>query len=170
MLSKILQGPDVRFRGSGHTGGLNTLRLLGRWAGVTTIVVDAAKGLLAWGAADLLTQGHPWSLPVAGTLAVIGHCWPVYTRFHGGMGLATGGTLMLVQAPLVVILVALIWLALFAGLYRKRYSPRCVALALLLGTGLSLVLIPLAPPVRWFLILVTLVLVGRHLPEWNRVV
>lgn len=144
------------------------MRLLGVGAGVTVGLIDGAKGLVAWAVAFLLTLGSPWALPLAGTLAVVGHCWPIYTRFHGGMGLGTGVGLVLVLSPLTVVLAALWWAGFFFGLFRRRFSPRSVTLALPIAVALSLAFFPLAVNVRWFLVLVTVVLVIRHLPEWNR--
>ncbi|RME47973.1 MAG: acyl-phosphate glycerol 3-phosphate acyltransferase [Caldilineae bacterium] len=167
--TRLVGAPDVRYVGSGHTGGTNTMRQAGPVVGALVVVVDALKGLLAWGAAFLLLRGHAAALPIAATLAVIGHCWPLYTRFHGGMGLATAGGLILILSPLTIAIVVPIWAILFLGIYRKKYSPRCVTIAIPLAVGLSIAFLPLAANLRWMLGLVALVLVVRHLPEWNRV-
>jgi glycerol-3-phosphate acyltransferase PlsY len=169
VISKLAGGPDVRYHGSGHIGGTNTLQLVGVWAGATVAVMDALKGLAAWGVAYIITLGSPWALPLAGTMAVIGHCWPIYTRFHGGMGLATGGALILIVSPLTIALAIPVWAAIYVGVYKKKYSPRCVTITMPIVTGLSLLFLPLASNVQWLLVLLTIVLVIRHLPEWNRI-
>ena len=46
-------GADPRHHGSGHTGGLNTLRQAGLWAGVLTTLLDIALGFAAVRAQDL---------------------------------------------------------------------------------------------------------------------
>jgi glycerol-3-phosphate acyltransferase PlsY len=112
--------------------------------------------------------GHGWALPLAGTLAVIGHCWPIYTRFHGGMGLATAGSMIFVITPITLAFLIPAWVILFFLIFKKQYSPRSVALALLVSIPLRLWLVSADIFVNWFLILVGLVLVLRHLPEWNR--
>jgi acyl phosphate:glycerol-3-phosphate acyltransferase len=78
---------DLRKSGTGNPGGVNARRLLGRRVGTAVIVADIAKGVAAcrWGrnsAGDL--GAH-----VAGVAAVIGHCYPLWTRFRGGKGVAT---------------------------------------------------------------------------------
>ena len=99
LATKLVGGPDVRYSGSGHTGGTNAMRLTNVWVGVAVVIVDGLKGLLAWGLVYIILLGNPWALPLAGAMAVIGHCWPIYTRFHGGMGLATGGGVDLCHNP-----------------------------------------------------------------------
>jgi glycerol-3-phosphate acyltransferase PlsY len=78
---------DLRRSGTGNPGGVNARRLLGRRVGTAVIVADMAKGVAAcsWGrrgAGDL--GAH-----VAGVAAVVGHCYPLWTRFRGGKGVAT---------------------------------------------------------------------------------
>jgi glycerol-3-phosphate acyltransferase PlsY len=169
VVSKLTGGPDVRYHGSGHTGGTNTMRLVGTTAGAAVALIDGLKGLLAWAVAYIITLGNPWSLPVAGVMAVVGHCWPIYTRFHGGMGLATGSGLILIVSPLTIAIAVPIWAICFIGIYKKKYSPRCVTITLPSAVGLTLLFIPLAAEVQGLLVLVTFILVVRHLPEWNRV-
>lgn len=169
VVSKLAGGPDVRYHGSGHIGGTNTLQLVGVWAGATVAVIDALKGLVAWVAAYIITLGSPWALPLAGTMAVSGHCWPIYTKFHGGMGLATGGALILILSPLIIVLAIPVWAVLYVGVYKKKYSPRCVIITMPIITGLSLLFLPLATNVQGLLVLLMIVLVIRHLPEWNRI-
>ena len=169
VMSKLLGGPDVRHHGSGHTGGTNTMRLLGARAGAAVTVLDALKGLVAWAIAYVIMLGNPYALPPAGALAVIGHCWPVYTKFQGGMGLATGGALVLVTSPLTIALAIPTWAVLFFVIFKKKHSPRCVALTLPIVVLLTLLFVPLAAPGQWLLVLVAAILVVRHLPDWNRV-
>jgi acyl phosphate:glycerol-3-phosphate acyltransferase len=108
MVTRLLQRPDVRTAGSGHTGGLNTFRQAGIAGAALTVLLDLVKGALAaWLA--LKVTGNAWALPVAGVAAVIGHCWPVYLGFSGGMGLSTLGGLFFWQQPLAVLIAAALW-------------------------------------------------------------
>ena len=169
VVSKLTGGPDVRYHGSGHIGGANTMRLIGTTAGATVTVIDGLKGLFAWAVTYTIMLGSPWALPVAGVMAVMGHGWPIYTRFHGGMGLATGGGLMLIVSPLTIAIAVPVWAICFIGIYKKKYSPRCVTITLPIAVVLTLFFFSPAVEVQWLLILVTFILVIRHLPEWNRV-
>ena len=81
-------GVDVTKEGSGNPGASNVVRLLGWKAGALVLVLDAAKGAIA-AAAGLAIDGHrgAWILGVA---AVMGHIFPVWSKFKGGRGVATG--------------------------------------------------------------------------------
>ena len=169
VVTKLTGGPDVRYHGSGLIGGTNTMRLVGTWAGAVVVVIDALKGLLAWAVAYIIMLGSLWALPLAGTMAVIGHCWPIYTRFHGGMGLATGGAMILVLSPLTIAIAIPVWAIFYVGIYKKKYSPRSVTITLPIATIFSILFIPLSTGGQWLLALLTVILVIRHLPEWSRV-
>ncbi len=100
---------DVRDFGSGKTGATNVLRVAGKKAAVTAVVLDFAKGTLAVLLAGLLFRGDYlvvasgyWWLAsgaqvLAAMAAVAGHKWPVFLSFRGGRGVATyfGGFLAL---------------------------------------------------------------------------
>ena len=97
-----LRGRDPRDAGSGRTGTTNALRTLGpRWAAAVA-VLDVAKGA----AAVLLGAAigpEPWSGPLAGVAAVIGHVRSIFIGFTGGRGVATGAGATLVLAPLALL-------------------------------------------------------------------
>ena len=78
---------DVRSGGTGNPGGMNARRLLGRRVGTLVIVADIAKGA----AACALGCRHSGDVGahVGGVAAVLGHCYPVWSRFRGGKGVAT---------------------------------------------------------------------------------
>jgi len=166
--SKLARTPDVRYSGSTHTGGTNTMRQAGAKIGATVVVIDALKGIVAVMLAIWITHSNPLSVPIAASMAVIGHCFPVYTKFHGGMGLATAGGIILLLSPWTLAIVIPIWAIFYIVVFKKLYSPRSVALAMPLAVVISVVFLPLFRPAKWMLLSMTVVLVLRHLPEWNR--
>ena len=92
-------GVDVRQVGSGNVGATNVLRSVGKGAGLAAFALDFLKGLTASGLARYLAPDG--SLPaVAAVSAVIGHMYPVWLRFRGGKGVATGAGAFLPLAPL----------------------------------------------------------------------
>lgn len=78
---------DLRLAGSGNPGGMNVLRLLGRRAGGLAIGADVGKGIAACAVGRRLADCN--GAHVAGVAAVAGHCFPPWTRFRGGKGVAT---------------------------------------------------------------------------------
>ena len=160
---RLAGGRDLRRDGSGHTGGLNALRVAGWWAGALTVLSDLAKGIVALRLGQAISP-DPWTVPVAGVAAVVGHIWSPYLRFKGGMGLATMAGLMLWLQPLAVIVVVLAWGLAFLGL---RHRPRATAVAVPIAVPLLLVLgAPL--PVVVLAAAGTLLIALRHVPEWQR--
>jgi glycerol-3-phosphate acyltransferase PlsY len=81
---------DVRLLGSGNVGATNVLRSAGKAAGALALLLDVGKGAAAAALAGRLAPGEP-ALPAAAALAaVVGHTFPVWLRFRGGKGVATG--------------------------------------------------------------------------------
>ncbi len=78
---------DLRVTGTGNPGSANAAAVLGTRAGGAVMVGDIAKGAAACAVGAVLAGGP--GAHVAGTSSVVGHCYPVWTRFRGGKGVAT---------------------------------------------------------------------------------
>jgi glycerol-3-phosphate acyltransferase PlsY len=179
LLGSVLAGPpiarflgrDLRQAGSGNPGATNAVRLLGRRVGVAVLLWDAGKGWLAglfiplWLAPHAMGWLPPWTV----LAALLGHVYPVFSRFRGGKGVATflGGTFAL--APPLVLLGLCVWSALL-------YSTGYVVLA---STGSAVAVAALAWvwPGTWprlllgsYGILCVLILVWRHRANFGRLV
>jgi glycerol-3-phosphate acyltransferase PlsY len=103
VLVRLKTGRDVRQSGSGNIGATNVLRTTGKVWGIVTLVLDASKGAGAVLLARALLPGDATIAWLAGTAAVIGHCFPLYLRFHGGKGVATCLGVFLVLSPLALL-------------------------------------------------------------------
>ncbi len=79
---------DLRSVGSGNPGAFNALGVLGRQWGAAVGVADVGKGA----AAAFVGRAIAGDLGahVGGTAAIVGHCYPVWSGFRGGKGVATG--------------------------------------------------------------------------------
>ena len=103
------KGIDIRKHGSGNPGTANVYRTLGKWPGILTFVVDFLKGFTPAyvathyfyipGSMDF-SRGHWWIPVTAGALAIAGHIWTVFLRFHGGKGVATAAGVFMALLPL----------------------------------------------------------------------
>src|SRR5207253_4299053 len=89
LLVRVFRGADVRTTGSGNIGATNVART-SPVLGVITLLLDAMKGFGAVWAASVLFPGQPMIPFVAGFAAVAGHIFPLWLRFKGGKGVATG--------------------------------------------------------------------------------
>jgi len=97
LFGRTLRGLDVRDYGSGNIGATNVYRILGPAAAGLTFALDVGKGAAAVRLARALGADRPGAA-AAGLAAVVGHSWPVFARFRGGKGVATGfGGLLLVS-------------------------------------------------------------------------
>jgi glycerol-3-phosphate acyltransferase PlsY len=88
---------DLRRQGSGNPGGTNVANLVGKKWGAAVMLADIAKGAAACTGARRL--GGAAGAHLAGTAAVVGHCYPVWTGFRGGKGVATSVGQVLATFP-----------------------------------------------------------------------
>lgn len=128
IISSNVEKKDIRNYGSGNAGATNMLRTFGWLPGVSTFVLDVAKGLLATWLGRLVAGNE--GMHIAALFVVIGHNWPVYYGFRGGKGIATMFGAFLFMHPLIAIVLALLVIA-FIGLIR------IVSLASLLGVTIA---------------------------------
>jgi glycerol-3-phosphate acyltransferase PlsY len=77
---------DLRHEGSGNPGAINAMSVLGTGWGSAIMAADTIKGVLACAVGGRLAGGT--GAHVAGTAAVVGHCFPVWNGFRGGKGVA----------------------------------------------------------------------------------
>jgi glycerol-3-phosphate acyltransferase PlsY len=114
-----LKGVDIRKVGSGNIGATNVYRSVGKGWGILTFILDFLKGYLPAALFPVLGQNLSLEINSAylsllgGCMAVIGHNWPVYLRFRGGKGMATGAGALLGFAPLAMLIGAVCWLVFF---------------------------------------------------------
>lgn len=107
-----MHGVDIHEVGSGNPGASNVMRTLGRGPAVMVYVGDTLKGVIAAAiGAFLIAEADPvspWAF-AAGLAAVAGHCYPIYHRFKGGKGVATGGGVLLFCIPLAAVILTSTW-------------------------------------------------------------
>ncbi|MFH1347342.1 MAG: glycerol-3-phosphate 1-O-acyltransferase PlsY [Candidatus Margulisiibacteriota bacterium] len=154
---------DIRRYGSGNIGATNVLRTIGPVAGTTVFILDLLKGAAAVLLAQQATQ-NPWLIILAGSAAVLGHTFPIFLRFKGGKGAATGLGFLLAVAPdiflgalIVVILIVLI--------------TRYVSLASIITPILvTLAFYILKRPLPYVLVsgLISILITIRHIPNIKR--
>jgi glycerol-3-phosphate acyltransferase PlsY len=104
-----LRGVDILHQGSGNIGATNVGRLLGRRLGILVFALDFLKGAVP--AAVARAAGGDELGVLAGLAAFLGHLFPVYLRFRGGKGVATGFGAMAVLVPGPAAVAVLVWLS-----------------------------------------------------------
>ena len=116
------RGIDIRTVGSGNIGATNTLRVLGKPAGIFVLVMDALKGWLAVvPLAFLITTffGRPQSGTsfetaqiIAGLCAILGHNYTCWLQFKGGKGIATSAGVLLALVPWALLIIFAVFILL----------------------------------------------------------
>lgn len=99
---RIVYGVDVRKHGSGNAGATNSLRVLGKTAGIIVLIIDLLKGLLPVFIAKYLDFPE-LIVFIVGFAAVVGHLLPVFSGFKGGKGVATSMGVVLAVMPLAAL-------------------------------------------------------------------
>lgn len=134
LLVRIFRGEDVRQSGSGNIGATNVARK-SRLLGVLTLLLDAAKGagavVVSYIVADHVDAGPPTyeQLACGALFAVVGHVFPVWLKFRGGKGVATGLGSFALIAPKAVLVVAGVFVAIVL-LFRYVSLGSIVAVAI----------------------------------------
>ena len=87
VLAKMMGLGNLRSIGSGNIGATNVLRTGNKLAAFLTLLLDGGKGA----AAVLLARAFAAedAAQIAGGMAFLGHCFPVWLKFKGGKGVAT---------------------------------------------------------------------------------
>ena len=174
IISRVMGLSDPRSYGSHNPGATNVLRSGNKKAAVLTLVFDAAKGWLPvfavqhWGADYELTAG---TAALAGLAAFLGHLFPVFFRFQGGKGVATAAGVLFGVNALLGFSVGLTWLIVA---WFSRYSSLAALAAAVFAPAYYAfggdVAWPYAEPLLGALIVMTLLLVWRHIDNINRLV
>ncbi|MGA9770585.1 MAG: glycerol-3-phosphate 1-O-acyltransferase PlsY [Blastocatellia bacterium] len=112
------RGKDVRRVGSGGTGATNVTRLAGMKAGLLTYSFDMAKGFAAVALMRRVESEDYFWIGAAAVAAIVGHIFPIFLRFRGGKGVATGVGVYLALAPYAVGTTLLLWMII---VYLTRY-------------------------------------------------
>lgn len=115
------KGIDIREHGSKNIGSTNVTRTLGKKWGMLCFVLDFLKGFLPSFIAIFIL---PKYLGITGNYAdvcvilaivgsFIGHIFPIYLKFKGGKGVATGAGALLALTPLAVVIGLAMWFIIF---------------------------------------------------------
>lgn len=116
-IGKRYYGVDIREHGSGNAGATNMLRVLGRKAAIPVFIIDFLKGyaavMLAHFAADSDESLFILKLVLA-VFSVVGHMFPIYSKFKGGKGVATIAGSLLAIAPLALLMSFVVFFIVFA--------------------------------------------------------
>lgn len=157
MLVARFNGVDILNTGSGNVGATNLARVVGKKAGILTLVVDCLKGVLVVSLAKAFLEDLNY-VGLAAVLAVAGHCVSLPPFLKGGKGVATSLGVLLAAQTVSAIFGILVFALVF-------WKTRIVSLASLLATSAIIACSAAFPDSEMSLIYVALVaafVTARH--------
>jgi len=143
ILVRLFTGADVRSQGSGNIGATNVARTGRKGLAIATLALDAVKGTAAvlfgfafgryalnaaersiayatesgahLGEIATLVQQKLFLLAaIAALMAIVGHMFPIWLKFKGGKGVATGLGVFIALAPKAVVVVLAVFVVVLA--------------------------------------------------------
>lgn len=168
LLIGLARGIDIRTVGSGNIGATNALRTLGKPLGVTCFLLDVLKGTLpALGAGAYhgllatpdLADAQAWLWLAVGVGAILGHMFPIYLRFKGGKGVATGfGALLGIWPLMTAAALAGLFIWILTAKTMRYVSVASCAAALTIPAGAIAAPVLMGRPPVWPFIAVSFLL------------
>ncbi|HXA64187.1 MAG TPA: glycerol-3-phosphate 1-O-acyltransferase PlsY [Bryobacteraceae bacterium] len=164
LLVRIFRGEDIRRSGSGNIGATNVSRKSPA-LGMVTLVLDALKGFVP--VAIALSAGRRWVDPpyvlaaTAACFAIVGHIFPVWLKFHGGKGVATGLGSWIGLAPKGVLVMVVVFVVMVA-VFRYISLGSITAAAIFPAAARLLHDYHETPPVLGFMAASSLLIIVKH--------
>lgn len=146
LIAKYWAKIDIRKEGSGNIGATNALRTMGKKAGLSVLILDLLKGLIAVTLIGRLFYQYNSNIDqltyvyVIGLTVICAHIWTIFLSFKGGKGVSTalgvlvGLTVYDVKFSLILLLAFCIWFIIV--FFSKYVSLGSIAAALFLPIGL----------------------------------
>ena len=159
LIGKIIYKTDVRQFGSKSSGATNIQRTIGLKPGIFVLVLDIFKGFLPILFIEIFTEENIFGV-MSCIFLVLGHCYPVFHKFKGGKGVATGFGSVVVLLPYIALGIPIA----LPIIYKTRY----VSLGAILGCIISIFLIilfvalELLPSEYLMILFVPLLIIYKH--------
>ena len=167
LISKIFYKVDVRDSGSKSSGATNVHRTIGLRPGIIVLILDVLKGSIPILIISLFFEDNIFSI-FSCIFLVLGHCYPIFHKFKGGKGVATGFGSVIVLVPYI-----------FIGLpvaIPIIYKTRFVSLGSILGCIISILIVSFMVIYNistWeyiFLIFIPTLIIYKHKTNIKRII
>ena len=157
VLTRLAGKGDIRAIGSGNIGATNVLRTGSKGLALATLLLDGGKGA-AVVMAVVWFGGDPLAVGIAGLMAVVGHCFPVWLKFQGGKGVAT----CVATFAAFDIRLGLVFVALWIGTAAITHYSSLAALVATMGCSIAAVWLQVPMPVTLAVITMSGISWARH--------
>jgi len=112
ILGKLIRKSDIRQKGDGNPGALNSVQVFGWPLAITVLLLDISKTAFPMLVGKFYFGWDPFAVLIAGLGAIIGHCFPFWMKFRGGRGTAS----MVAVLGLIDIRIAAVVIVLMLGI------------------------------------------------------
>lgn len=103
LISKIFYKKDIRKIGDGNPGAQNVWRSLSKFAGTIVALIDFFKGFFSFLIPYIIFNDYTFSY-ISSFSAIIGHDFPLWTKFYGGKAMASIYGILFAMFPFPVLL------------------------------------------------------------------
>ena len=128
-IGKIFKNIDVRDYGSKNSGATNSYRVLGAKLGIAVLIIDVLKGFIPLYIASKFNLAYN-DLVILGLVAILAHTFSCFISFKGGKGVATSLGVFLFLAPVITLILLVIFILVVY--FTKYISLGSITAALLL--------------------------------------
>ena len=109
IISKIFGLSDPKTAGSKNAGATNVLRLSGKKFGVIVLLGDVIKAVIPMLICRYFLEFDLSEQFYVGFTVFLGHLFPIYFKFKGGKGVATGLGVALVISPMLALALLIVF-------------------------------------------------------------
>jgi glycerol-3-phosphate acyltransferase PlsY len=132
ILGKLIKKSDIRLKGDGNPGALNSVQVFGWPLAITVLLMDIVKTALPILIGKFLFGWNSTEILIAGLGVIIGHCFPFWMKFRGGRGTAS---MVAVLALIDIRIAAVVVITMLGIAFTTNKGP--------LGAVIAYALIPL---------------------------
>ncbi|MDR1417676.1 MAG: glycerol-3-phosphate 1-O-acyltransferase PlsY [Endomicrobium sp.] len=129
IITKMVVNVDIRNVGSKNSGTTNVLRIAGLFPAILTFLLDAFKGFIVVFFAIFINDSFSYSIIIC-FAALLGHMYPIFFKFKGGKGVATGLGVFLALMPAPTIIAFGVFIIVFICFGYVSLASVCAALSL----------------------------------------
>ena len=157
-----MYGIDIQKKGSRNIGFTNSLRTLGLKPAIFVLLGDMLKGLMP---TKISLEYLPLNQAlIVAAVAILAHIFPVWLKFKGGKGIATGLGAILAINPLIAVIAIILFFIVFL-------ATRIVSISSIIATG-SLLFVSyfVSPKTTIFYLCLFIIVVWTHKENIRRLI
>ena len=169
IITKISGLGDIRKIGSGNIGATNVLRIGNKSIAAAVLIFDILKGYLpTLYISNYLFESNynELTIYVLGSMAILGHLFPILLKFKGGKGVATYIGFIFAVNYILGVFFVLLWLFIA---FIKKYSSLASIFSLLAVPFLMLFL-DYKPSIFLFFFIISTILIIKHYSNIKRLI